>query len=188
MKKLISVVASLAVTFSVACAYAHGNAEHVMGVLKDVAADHVAVQTQDGKLVKVGLDSDTAVIQGEKRIDRTALKVGERVVVDVEGKPGSLHAEEIRIGTAHPGTEPHGADSRMQMGAMTGDADHDFAMMMKKHHEDGVKMAQDEVRDGKDPKMKKMAQDIITNQNKEIQELAEWLAGHEAMPAKGSAH
>ena len=61
---------------------------------------------------------------------------------------------------------------------MTGDPDHDFAMMMKTHHETGVAMAKIELRDGKDPAMRAMAEKIVASQEKEIREFSTWLAKH----------
>lgn len=61
---------------------------------------------------------------------------------------------------------------------MTGNQDYDFAMMMKMHHEKGVKMAQKELDKGKDPEMRAAAQKIIDAQKKEIVEFDKWLAEH----------
>ncbi|MBA2746392.1 MAG: DUF305 domain-containing protein [Flavisolibacter sp.] len=51
----------------------------------------------------------------------------------------------------------------------TGDPDHDFAMMMKHHHEGAIKMAKIEIENGKDEKMKIMARKMLEDQQKEIQ-------------------
>lgn len=61
---------------------------------------------------------------------------------------------------------------------MTGNQDYDFAMMMKMHHEKGVKMAQKELDKGKDPEMRAAAQKIIDAQKKEIADFDKWLADH----------
>ncbi len=61
---------------------------------------------------------------------------------------------------------------------MTGNQDYDFAMMMKMHHEKGVKMAQKELDKGKDPEMRVAAQKIIDAQKKEIADFDKWLADH----------
>lgn len=63
----------------------------------------------------------------------------------------------------------------MQSMQMTGDVDKDFAMMMKHHHQSGIEMAQVQVREGKDPELKKQAQKIIDGQKKEIAELDRWM-------------
>ncbi len=78
---------------------------------------------------------------------------------------------------AHPHDSMHQGSAAHSM-PMTGDADHDFATMMRKHHSDAVVMSEKELKDGKDPQMKEMAQKIITAQKKEIEELDKWLANH----------
>lgn len=60
---------------------------------------------------------------------------------------------------------------------MTGNVDKDFAMMMIHHHEAAVKMAKDELSQGKNAALKKMAQKIVQDQTKEIADLKTWLAG-----------
>jgi uncharacterized protein (DUF305 family) len=64
------------------------------------------------------------------------------------------------------------------MGAMksSGNVDHDFAMMMKMHHQSALDMAEVELQQGKDPKMRSMAKKIIESQKKEIKEFDQWLA------------
>ena len=61
---------------------------------------------------------------------------------------------------------------------MTGDADHDFMMMMRSHHEAGIAMAQVEVDNGKDKQMVDMAKKIIAAQKKEVKQLDDWMAKH----------
>lgn len=62
--------------------------------------------------------------------------------------------------------------------AMTGNIDKDFVLMMKAHHQSAVSMAENELSHGKKYEMKKMAQKIIEDQNKEIKEFSDWLASH----------
>ena len=57
---------------------------------------------------------------------------------------------------------------------MTGNTDKDFVMMMIPHHESAVTMAKDELTHGKQPGLKKMAQKMIADQTKEINELKAW--------------
>jgi uncharacterized protein (DUF305 family) len=63
---------------------------------------------------------------------------------------------------------------------MTGDADHDFASMMRSHHQAAVEMAKAEIQYGKNPEMKKMAEKVVADQSKEIKQLDKWLDGHPA--------
>jgi len=67
-------------------------------------------------------------------------------------------------------------NDKMSSLKMTGNADVDFAMMMRAHHQGAIGMAQVELRDGKDPQMKKMAKDIIDAQKKEIAQFDKFLA------------
>jgi uncharacterized protein (DUF305 family) len=64
----------------------------------------------------------------------------------------------------------------MQKMPMTGDTDKDFAMMMKIHHQQAVHMAELQLKTGKSPEMKSMAQQIIAAQKKEIAQFDKWLA------------
>ena len=61
---------------------------------------------------------------------------------------------------------------------MSGDTDYDFAMMMKKHHQNALDMADVELQKGKDPTLRSMANGIIKSQTKEIKAFDQWLAKH----------
>ena len=50
----------------------------------------------------------------------------------------------------------------------TGDADRDFARMMIPHHQGAIDMALAELRYGKDKRLKRLAQEIIVDQQQEI--------------------
>ena len=66
-------------------------------------------------------------------------------------------------------------DDKMTSMKMTGNADVDFAMMMRIHHQGAIDMAQAELRDGKDAQMRKLATNIIAAQKKEIAQLDKFL-------------
>ena len=66
----------------------------------------------------------------------------------------------------------------MESMPMSGDTDRDFAMMMKMHHQGALDMAQAELNNGKDAKMRGMAKNIIASQKKEIKQFDDWLAKH----------
>ncbi len=71
-------------------------------------------------------------------------------------------------------------NDKMSSMQMTGNADVDFAMMMRIHHLGAIDMAQAELKDGKAPEMRKLAQNIIAAQKNEIAQLDKFLAknGH----------
>ena len=56
--------------------------------------------------------------------------------------------------------------------------DQQFAMMMSKHHAEGLKMGNVILQFVKDPMFKSMAQKMITEQTKEIKEFENWQAQH----------
>jgi uncharacterized protein (DUF305 family) len=57
----------------------------------------------------------------------------------------------------------------------SGNPDVDFMRMMIPHHQGAIDMAKVEVEHGKDPELRKMAQKIIADQEKEIREMRAWL-------------
>ena len=59
-------------------------------------------------------------------------------------------------------------DSGMKAAPMTGDPDHDFASMMIPHHQGAIDMAKAELLYGKDPVLRRLAQEIIVTQEQEI--------------------
>jgi uncharacterized protein (DUF305 family) len=71
-------------------------------------------------------------------------------------------------------------DKDMHSAPYTGDPDHDFATMMIPHHQGAIDMAKAVLRYGKDPQMRRLAQEIITDQQSEIQLMQLWLNQHDA--------
>lgn len=72
------------------------------------------------------------------------------------------------------------SNQKMMSAPMTGKTDVDFAMMMRMHHMSALQMAQVELREGKDARMRDMAKKIIASQKKEIAQFEAFLAkqGH----------
>lgn len=69
--------------------------------------------------------------------------------------------------------------SKMQKGMtsapMSGDVDHDFEAMMLPHHQGAIDMARAELSYGKDPAMRRLAQEIMVDQQSEIDAMRLWL-------------
>ena len=69
-----------------------------------------------------------------------------------------------------------GMDKGMKSAPMNGDVDHDFATMMMPHHQGAIDMAKAELLYGKDPVMKRLAEEIMVDQQSEIQAMQLWLS------------
>jgi uncharacterized protein (DUF305 family) len=66
-------------------------------------------------------------------------------------------------------------DRQMATAPMNGNADHDFASMMIPHHEGAIGMAKAELIYGKNPVMRRLAQEILVDQQSEIDAMQLWL-------------
>ena len=66
----------------------------------------------------------------------------------------------------------------MMAAAQYKDPDVAFAAGMLPHHIGAVKMAEVELKYGKNPEMRKLAEDIINAQQAEIEQMQKWLKAH----------
>ena len=83
-----------------------------------------------------------------------------------------------------PGIDPNWSEliasmdkMHMAMGdvARSGNADADFVRLMLPHHQGAVDMAKAQLLHGTDPQMRRLAQEIITDQQLEIELMQRWL-------------
>src|SRR5260370_23466323 len=79
-------------------------------------------------------------------------------------------------------------DQAMMAAPMTGDPDHDFSSMMIPHHQGAIDMAKALLLHGKDPALRRLAQEIIVTQQQEIEVMHLRLAALQApSPARRKA-
>ena len=129
----------------------------------------------------------------------TTLVIGPALAQAPAAQPPATRMPGMQPGMAMPGMKP-GMAQGMSMSAsqtemmqkmdvmnkamtdapMTGNPDQDFVGMMMPHHQGAIDMSRIYLRDGKDPAIRRMAQKIITDQEREIGEFKAWQAKHPA--------
>ena len=66
----------------------------------------------------------------------------------------------------------------------SGDSDVDFVRLMLPHHQGAIDMAKTQLLYGKDPQMRRLAQEIITDQQSEIELMQLWLKQRDVLTSK----
>jgi uncharacterized protein (DUF305 family) len=104
----------------------------------------------------------------------------------------SAIAEADRV---HSSTDPDWSEliasmdkMHMAMGAVvrSGNSDVDFVRLMLPHHQAAIDMAKTQLLYGKDPQMRRLAQEIITDQQSEIELMQRWLKQREPAQPTGN--
>ena len=118
-------------------------------------------------------------------VTSTALFVPIHAMAQTSAPSAHLHAMPPQDSSTAVAPDLMAAMSKMHANMegmkMSGDMDHDFAMMMRTHHMGAIEMAKVEMARGKDKQIKEMASKMITDQTKEIAKLDKWMAQHAGM-------
>jgi ribosomal protein S1 len=94
MKRILGLVfAALLLTIA---AYAHGNNDHILGVVSQISDAGITVQLANKTSKTVTLVAQTTFEKSGHPAALRDLKVGDRVVIDVE--KGKLEAHEVKFG------------------------------------------------------------------------------------------
>ena len=103
---------------------------------------------------------------------------------------GLLHGgvrEETHGHSSHPDSDANWSELIASMKKMhiamasverSGDGDVDFVRLMLPHHQAAIEMAKTQLLFGKDPQMRRLAQEIITDQQSEVELMQLWLKQH----------
>jgi uncharacterized protein (DUF305 family) len=97
-----------------------------------------------------------------------------------QGTPSMQHQDHSASAAAGPAEKAYRAAGAKMHKTMaikyTGDADKDFVAGMIPHHQGAIDMAQVQLKYGKDPEIRKMAEAVIRDQTREIAEMKAWQA------------
>jgi hypothetical protein len=96
MKQLT--ILAIAIVLAGTIAFAHGGNEHVRGVVTQISAQSITVQTADKATKTLALTDKTTIQRAGKSAQLADVKVGDRVVIDVPQK--TTNALLIQIGVA----------------------------------------------------------------------------------------
>jgi ribosomal protein S1 len=98
MNRIARIASICLLTLSIP-AFAHGDMDHVLGVVTKIAGNVVTVE-KDGKSTDVVLAPTTTYEIGDKPAKLADLRVGDRVVIHAMKMEGKETAHEVRL--AHP--------------------------------------------------------------------------------------
>ena len=96
----VAILAVVSFALLTTIAAAHGGDEHVTGTVTNVSDAAVTVKTTAGKTVEVGFDAKTTYQRAKQPIQKSDIKVGDRIVIHATEVKEKLVAHTVEIGTA----------------------------------------------------------------------------------------
>ena len=123
----------------------------------------------------------------------SSLVLAASVVILSVGLLRSRAQAETHTRVGQPTTDPDWSELIASMGKMhmameaverSGNADVDFVRLMLPHHQAAIDMAKTQLLYGKDAQMRRLAQEIITDQRSEIELMQRWLKQQEPAATK----
>ena len=99
MKRIVLVLIA-ALSLAGGVAVAHGDAEHVRGTVTNITDTAITVQVSAKETRTVTVNGKTMVMRGASHLSLKDVKVGDRVVLDVDKK--SALATEVKLAAAAP--------------------------------------------------------------------------------------
>ena len=100
LKLQIALLAVLALALLPTVVSAHGGEEHVVGTVTKVSDTSVTVKTTVGKIVDVGFDAKTTYARAKQPVQKSDVKVGDRIVIHAVEVNEKLVAHTVELGAA----------------------------------------------------------------------------------------
>ena len=100
LKIHIALVTILALALLPTIVSAHGGEEHVRGTVTKISDTSLTVKTPAGKTVEVGFDAKTTYARAKLPIQKTDVKVGDRIVIHAVEVNEKLVAHTVELGGA----------------------------------------------------------------------------------------
>lgn len=109
-----------------------------------------------------------------KRLITTFTAVGALLAIVAIGPNGIAQAQPAKGASAAYERVREVMDDRFKDMKLAGDPDKDFAALLIAHHEDLIFLARTQLEHGADEQLRRVAQNILDEQQKQISELKEW--------------
>ena len=101
MKQWLLLVAVALVLAAPAYSFAHeGHVHKILGTVTKIDGPHVMLKTTAGKDQMVMLDAKTTITQEGRKMDASAIKVGQRISVDAMQEKDMMMAQAIKLAAA----------------------------------------------------------------------------------------
>ena len=101
LKIQVALLAVLSLALLPTIGTAHGGEEHVTGTVTKISDTSVTVKTTAGKTVEIGFDAKMTTYERAKQpIQKTDIKVGDRVVIHAMEVNEKMVAHSVEVGTA----------------------------------------------------------------------------------------
>jgi uncharacterized protein (DUF2252 family) len=97
-RALVAMAGIVAMALMPMIVFAHGGEEHVIGTVTSISDTSVTVKTTAGKMVEVGFDTKTTFARAKQTIQKSDIKVGERIVIHAVEANEKLVAHTVEIG------------------------------------------------------------------------------------------
>jgi hypothetical protein len=99
LKSYAAILAIVSLALLPTIASAHGGEEHVTGTVTKISDTSVTVKTTAGKTVEVGFDAKMTTYERAKQpIQKTDIKVGDRIVIHAMEVSEKLVAHTVEVG------------------------------------------------------------------------------------------